>query len=641
MPELSGLQNVLGSLADTSGKVIPGILKERRDRENKLKDIQAQGLLDQIHATGPDGNPILSDTEREAAWDEIGKIYSGHKSSKDIIQRARDLSGKVFGFMKAPPHVQKQAVEQMGQLVHQVGSEAPTTTAGGPSDLPAASTPAAMLQPPPSASVSSGMSADGGVPEVPKTPTTTPAQEAAISIPPPPTQAQPTSPHPPTPQPTSATPPTRTSLLARGVPKLGEVAKYQTEQNITHSNAMELAKLQGEIANSNQDARIKAEHVSKLSEIAETVRLRNMKMSSRNVQQPDGTFHKIVDVQNPTTGELVDTVDLGEVARSAASYKTGWIKNDAGKIVSVRLDPTTNQPIPGTENDRAVPPAGLLPTFSTHEIVTVDPVSGQVTVTQLQSTSQKGGVGGVGNVLQPPPNSGGAGGAGGAGGRNIGMPVGLYAQNVAREIPLREAYTQILGSPDHPDLGSLKDFAAIADDPVRRTRLNAAVKATFDPIELQEKTHGGILNYISLVGGLPQAINQAQSGANAEIIQKNLGDDQELQHAYNSIMTAYSNIVGLRAFTKASAAEFSVKQIENELAIPGGNSFSSKDYYDKMAKLALNLENVSRKTPTMSPEERKYITDQVDNLVRLSKGTAIKPPPGAATAPKAKWTVIR
>ena len=436
---------------------------------------------------------------------------------------------------------------------------------------------------------------------------------------------------------------------------MNPLALYETEQDIAHKNATDMAKLQGDITQGNESARLKLEHSNKLAEIAKEVELRKNAVTYVNKDMPDGTRHRFAVIQNPTTRETISEEDLGETTKPSGMLARAFYKDANGKIYAARRDPVTNQAVPGTEDYTALPPAGLLPTFSSHEMITVDPTTGIPTVTQLQSTSQKGGINGAGpagpGAPVAPPNSqngggGGAGGPGAAGGpssRTIGMPVGLYGQNVAREIPLREAYTQILGSPDHPGLGSLKDFATIANDPAKSKRLNAAVKATFDPIEAQEKTHGGILTYLGLIGGLPQAINQAQSGANAKLIRDNIGNDPQLQQAYNSIMTAYSNIVGLRAFTKASAAQFSVKQLENELPIPGGNSFNSKDYYDKLAKLALNHENVSKKTPTMPDKERQYISEQVDNLNRLSKGTAITPPPGARGASTAtpQWKVIR
>ena len=359
----------------------------------------------------------------------------------------------------------------------------------------------------------------------------------------------------------------------------------------------------------------------------------------------------------------------GNVRRLTGSSRppTVYGSNGDGTYYSYQADPLSRQEIAGSRLQNVLPPAQYLSSISTSQEMAVDPDTGSPvwntkTATRKPNTPATtatpvgGGSAGGGSAAPAPAAAGGNGVATtptAAPGANAtkpttpaaapaapkapntpaGMPVGLYSANVAKEIPLREAYTQILGSPKHPDLTSLKDFASIADDPVKRAKLNAAVKATLDPIELQEKTHGGLLQYISLVGGLPQAINQAQSGANAKLIQDNIGNDPDLQRAYNSIMTSFSNIIGLRAFTKASAAEFSVKQLSNELPIPGGNSFNSRDYYDKMAKLALNLENVSRKTPTMGADERKYISDQVDNLSRLAKGTAITPPPRGNAAP--------
>ena len=49
----------------------------------------------------------------------------------------------------------------------------------------------------------------------------------------------------------------------------------------------------------------------------------------------------------------------------------------------------------------------------------------------------------------------------------------------------------------------------------------------------------------------------------------------EEKEAYDSIMSSFSTVVGLRSLTKASAAQASVSAIERELPVIGVNTFDS------------------------------------------------------------------
>lgn len=668
--------------------------------------LDAEGVSNALDAIQKlhNNNPATKDIIGKAK-DALGKIHGLIKAPPAV---RREIHGRVMGI--AQDLHSKGEIDVHDPTAEVPGVQAPEETEGSTGGMPpppastpaptSASTPAPTstptqeptrtIAPPPWTTRAADQSgAPSGAPQ---------AAQPTYAIPPPPAVQAPqaaaqAAPAPmftqPTPAPVGHTGNAVADVLAAGRAKLNPLALYEAEQSIAHKNLMEQQGKQQDsaeriaktaagsretvaetgaaaktgVAGTAAGARVEAARIMANGKPERAVEAGNMTadQARHNISQGVDMLDEKGEPFDPDT--VAPDMEVKEFSKGPFHYYRAGRKtfnsatkplqkfkqNANGTYTSVLVDPVSNQDIPGTENSNIVPPAALLPLLRTREQITVDPETGQPTVTKLESTSQRGAPAPVSTpsatpapaatpkpavaptavtsaaatpTPAPQPTRQGTG-------RKIGMPVGLYNSNVGREIPLREAYTQILGSPDHPDLGSLKDFAKIADDKERSARLNAAVQATFNPIDLGEKTHGGIINYIQLVGGLPTAINQAQSGANAKLISDNLGNDPELHDAYNSLMTAYSNIVALRSFTGASAAQFSVRQLENELPIPGGNSFSSRDFYDKMAKLAKNMENAAVKTTTMPPSERKYITDQVNELTRLSKGSAIPPPPAS------------
>lgn len=669
------------------------------DRSHELRKAQTDALMAKIGETDPQGNPVLDAQGVSDALDQIQKLHNNNPATKDIVAKAKDALGKIHGLISAPPHIRREIHSRVLDAAQDLHSKGEIDVHDHTAEIPGVQAPDEEEATPKSATTTPAQVAAQAIPPPPAQTQVAPVPQATSPgfgagfsptvIPPPPVLARNPLFAPPTPSPAGHTGNATADILAAGRTKQNPLSVYEAEHNLEHANAMELARqAQGSAERVATTAAGSRENVAATAATAKTgsaqtaaeakrdaakimvagkpergVEAGNMSMEQarHNIEQGVEMLDENGDPFDPST--VAPDQEVKEFQRGSFHYfRPGrrtvnsatrplqkFKSNANGTYTSVLVDPISNQDIPGTENSNIVPPAALLPLLRTREQITVDPETGQPTITELRSTAQRGtptqtpaqtpAVAPAAQTPTPAPISvptpkpaataTPASTQGTSSGRKIGMPVGLYNANVGREIPLREAYTQILGSPDHPDLGSLKDFASISDDKERRARLNAAVQATFEPIDLGEKTHGGIINYIQLVGGLPQAIKQAQAGANASLIDKNLGNDPQLHDAYNSLMTAYSNIVALRSFTGASAAQFSVRQLENELPIPGGNSFSSRDFYDKMAKLAKNMENAAVKTTTMPPSERKYITDQVNELTRLSKGTAIPAPPAS------------
>lgn len=205
-----------------------------------------------------------------------------------------------------------------------------------------------------------------------------------------------------------------------------------------------------------------------------------------------------------------------------------------------------------------------------------------------------------------------------------GFTPGQFNNIQGRITPVREAANQLFGDPTQPNLKGLKDFANLSDNPEASKKLAKAVRLTFDGIEQQEKAHGNIVNLLSLYGGIPQRLVEGQV-ANMKDALADLSPEE--MEAYNAIMSTYGTVVGLRSLTKASAAQFSIRRLEQEIPIPGWNSHSSKDFYDKMSRLAQEVYGGSRTIPESMLPEKQYMKEQVDEMLRLSKGTAIPPPP--------------
>lgn len=573
-------------------------------REGKLRDIQAESLIKAITS----GN--LSDEEAENAWGEISKIYSGSKGSKDIIGKAREIMGGLRGFIKPPPQQQEQIKTQAQQVL------------GGLS---------------------------GGEGSYQDTP--------APSIPPPPSMGQIVA---------------KTTPNAETVKIAGENranTEWDRRQTTLHKYNMEMeaarAAVQKEIEGMRADAKANAPKTIR------PIAAGQLSVSDARLLAKQG--REIMDeAGNPIPlDELPDDMGLKPFTDGTRIFYTHYSPNQrvvtvGGKVYAVNpMEVASLTQGGGTELGNA-----QTGSTTTREQITIDPATGAPTITPLQSTrtpvtpgvrqttpatpvsttpaTTPASTPGAGNAQPAPaqrppaPTTPARGDANQTfsdndtigipdrrTGRIIGMTPGMYNQAINRVTPVREASNQLFGDPTQPNFKSLKDYAKIADDPEASKRLANAVRLTFDGIDQQEKSHGSIVNLLKLYGGVPQSLVAAEAAAVRDTINKLKPEEQQ---AYNTIMSAYGTIVGLRSLTKASAAQFSIRRLEQELPIPGFNSNSSKDFYDKLSRLAQEVYGGTRTIPegVMSKQEKEYYKNQVDELLRLSKGTAITRPRGAS-----------
>ncbi len=201
--------------------------------------------------------------------------------------------------------------------------------------------------------------------------------------------------------------------------------------------------------------------------------------------------------------------------------------------------------------------------------------------------------------------------------RSLPIPITLWNQQQQVARPVREGATQVFGDPTQPSMKSLKDYATLADDPESRSRLAEAFNITFGHWDEEIKASGGLTHLVETAGGYPQLLAQMQAGVREDAIGK-LGSDQEKDY-YDSVMSSYGAIVGLRSLTKASAAAFSVTAIERELPLVGLYTFSTRQYYDQLSRLAEQVYNGTRTMvdTVMPPNEKLYYKSQVDTLGKL------------------------
>lgn len=311
--------------------------------------------------------------------------------------------------------------------------------------------------------------------------------------------------------------------------------------------------------------------------------------------------------------------------------------------------------------DGTVLGAARVPTQTQRSVAAVNPVTGETTINTLPSTTTPV-TGKPGSHAVPPAGSapGASAPANGAaqspagianpqssalppGAVLRGVPAGQYRAMLERVTPVREAATQVFGDPSQPNLKGLKDYIDLADDPKSRERLGKALRITLDGIN--DASHGGNVS----VGAGPVAISaggvgtwlqnvlhvpQGVASSKNDIIQGALKDlsPKELE-AYDSVMSAFSTVVGLRSLTRASAAQGSVQAIERELPLIGINTQNSGQFADQMQRLAEVVYNGTKGVPAgmFDPEMVKRIQGLPAEMQKLKDARRLSgklPTPG-------------
>jgi hypothetical protein len=209
------------------------------------------------------------------------------------------------------------------------------------------------------------------------------------------------------------------------------------------------------------------------------------------------------------------------------------------------------------------------------------------------------------------------------------MTPGMYNSQSQRAVPVRNAANQIFGDPSQPDLPSMVSFAPLVDDPASRDRVGSAMRIVLHEMEGEENKSGAdtFTGLLANYGGLPQALAASQNS----VIEDALGQlSQQERDMVDTMLASYGSIVGLRSLTKASAAQASVKKLENELPIPGINVQDSRGYLNKLSRLAEEVWTGASSLSDQVVPEKAFYKEQVGKLVRMRDGVKGVPPPPTA-----------
>lgn len=367
----------------------------------------------------------------------------------------------------------------------------------------------------------------------------------------------------------------------------------------------------------------------KIEEANATAKAKAANPSSRPVMGPavsvsnarelakQGKSFKDIDGNPLDLTDLPDSMGLKNIVWGGKSYYEPFSPNS--KVISVGNETYAVSPMDvealgqGAGTDLGVKNT---PRSSAHETIGVDAHGNPVKqVLGGTSTPQTTGAKGRPASRTTPPPKLGQGGSG-----PVAMTPGMYKQQTDRAIPVREAATALFGDPANPNLPSLKDYASIADNPQSRTKVAKALNLTFDELDRQEKQAGSLLTLIERYGGVPQALAESKAAVTGGAIKELSPKERD---SYDATMSAYGAVVGLRSLTKASAAEFSVRKIEQEVPLIGINSMSSAQYYDQLARLARQVHNATQTIgdAAMPKEEKEHYRKQMDELLKLKEGS--------------------
>lgn len=558
----------MGSFATGFFSQVGSALKDKAD-EHRANDQKMKDQQAQIYWDGiKSGN--LSPEQLEYAQSQLQKIYGNSKPLKEMFQKFGHVVGMIHGKGKG----------------------------GGGAD--AAAAPA------------SGAPQGGGS-------AMTPPPKASAAQPNP-TQASPASAT-PQPNPISATPPKASAMTKP--PSFADIVQAgHPSDAVQDERAMKFWKEQQ-----------KTLHEFKMDEVEAAAKAKAANPSGRPVMGPAVSVSNARELSkqgrtfldkdgNPIDlTSLPDTMGLKNVVWGGKSYYEPFSPNS--KVVTVGNETYAVSPMDvealgkGAGTDLGEHRVGT----SSESVHGIDPTSG-ADVTRRSTQPSTAGVKPKGDATAPPskprttppPKSSDL------------LPSNATANRIA---PVREAYTQLFGDPTQPSATSLKDFSHLADNPQAAQRVGQAVQLVLGGLEQEEKRSGSLATLLKNYGGVPQALLQSQLAINKDIIGKL---SPEETRAFNSIVSSFSTVMGLRSLTKASAAKFSVVALERDIPIPGVNAMNSAAFKDKMKRLAEEVYTGSRTVP-LPESERQFIKQQVDGGGETKKPSRMTPPPKSSAAP--------
>jgi hypothetical protein len=224
------------------------------------------------------------------------------------------------------------------------------------------------------------------------------------------------------------------------------------------------------------------------------------------------------------------------------------------------------------------------------------------------------------------------------------IPAGQRAGIVSQALPVQEATIQLFGDPLHPELKGLKDYSSLADSKESQQRIGRALNLIFNgfndatkgsgisadagPISVNSGGIGAVLqNYF----GVPQELAKQQS----EIMAKAIGDLPPVEQDYvNSVVSSFGTITGLRSLSRASASQYTTKNLEREVPLIGVNTFDSRSFGDKLQRLSGVVVNGFGQLPkgAIDAKMRQRINQLPAEMEKIKQGSG----PAKAPTPRGK-----
>jgi hypothetical protein len=591
----SGLYGVLGPK-----------IQQMQANEQKAKDAEAQYHIDAINSGR------LSPEQIDYAHQQIMKIYGHSKPVKELLGKVHEVIGKVTGH---------------GQDAGQSGGSQPAAAAApAPAGIPAP--PAAAASSSHGAAMSEaapGTDMTSAGPAIPLPPGATSTGQSATqqvnALPPPPSTSSPAA----------AVPSSFASMVAAGHPSPQTIADeklrvYRAEQESERDRQVAVAREQAKMYQSRQRPIL-----------GPAVSVTNARQLAAKGQQFYDEANEPIDLAT-----LPDGMGLKQVIRGGMTYWVPFSPNQRQVTVGNEIYAVSPMDIDSLKSGGGTRLGQKsIGRTSTREAIGVDangnPVKQVLTSTSTPDTpGVTGGPVAPRGIPAPPttaPSTNGTGGSSGAGpaprasgARPAYMTPGMYSSQSQRAVPVRNAANQIFGDPSQPDLPSMTSYAPLVDDAASRDRVGQAMRIVLHEMEGEESKSGRgyLTGLLANYGGLPQALASSQN----EVIEDALNQlSPQEKDMVDTMLAAYGSIVGLRSLTKASAAQASVKKLENELPIPGVNVQDSRQYLNKLSRLAEEVWTGASALSDQVVPEKQFYKEQVGRLVRARDGVKGVPPP--------------
>ena len=168
---------------------------------------------------------------------------------------------------------------------------------------------------------------------------------------------------------------------------------------------------------------------------------------------------------------------------------------------------------------------------------------------------------------------------------NIKRMTPINARIAIRSQPAVTALMGLFGDPTHPETKSMADFASLADNPHAQRVIGKA-------FQLMDQQMGnmhdpGVIATLGRLSGW--AGIQAEVAANTQREAGNAMTPEE-QEYFDTAIASMADIIGSRAATGQSAAQFSVNSMQNELPLIGSSSVTNRaSYMTKMGTIARQI----------------------------------------------------